>query len=737
MLFLLLALPDRVSYAQRSGDDRPRVGLVLAGGGARGASHVGVLKVLERERIPIDYIAGTSMGSIVGGLYATGMSADEIEQAMLAVDWDGVFNDKVNREDRSYRRKLDDRLWLFGMKPGFSEGNLKLPPGLVQGQKISLLLTSLTIPVADIDSFDDLPIPYRAIAADIQTGEKVALDSGSLARSIRASMAVPAILAPVEIDGRRLVDGGIASNLPVEVVRDMGADIVIAVDLGESLSEHELGESVLGVVDQLTALLVARNVDMERTLLTDSDVHITPDLGDIASGQFERVGEAIPTGVTAADRKLGELRRLSLSEADYAEHVAARDRPLVEYPTIEFVRFDNTTEVSDDFLMGRLQASMRGDPIVGQTFDRQRIQNAIDELYGLDIFARVEYQLVSEENQYGLLISAQEKTWGPNYVQFGAKWNSSMNGNGILSIAVSHLMTELNSWNAEWRNTLAVGEEPGFLSDYYQPLGKGADWFAGGHLLLQQFYVSNFDVGTNDVVEQLQIQRLGALMYGGVEFGHWGRGTFGYTRGGGERKVRIGDPTSPDEDFDLGELSAGLEVDTLDNLFFPKTGHSARAVYRYSDTSLGASENFEQVILGGSIVRSFDRNTFMLYGDYKATIEGVAPPERLFRAGGLFNLSGFEFNQLAGQNFAQVALLYRRDLVNLGPLEVSLGGTVEYGNVWEDRSDIFDDGLLGGSLFLGADTPVGPFYIGWGTSESSNGTFYVSLGAVRNDPVLQ
>ena len=172
----------------------------------------------------------------------------------------GVFKDKVDRKDRSYRRKTDDRLWLYGIKPGFSDGEIKLPPGLVQGQKIGLLLTSLTLPVAEIESFDDLPIPFRAIAADIQTGEKVVLDSGNLAKAIRASMAVPAALSPVPWEGRRLVDGGIASNLPVETVKEMGADIIIAVDLGEPLSEHELGESLLSIVDQLTAMLVVDNV---------------------------------------------------------------------------------------------------------------------------------------------------------------------------------------------------------------------------------------------------------------------------------------------------------------------------------------------------------------------------------------------------------------------------------------------------------------------------------------------
>jgi len=727
-----------VTFAQEPNTERPKIGLVLAGGGARGASHVGVLKVLERERIPIDYVAGTSMGSIVGGMYASGMPPEEIERQMAAIDWDDVFHDKVDREDRSYRRKTDDRLWLFGAKPGFSEGKLKLPPGLVQGQKIGLLLTSLTLPVAEIESFDDLPIPFRAIAADIQTGEKVVLDSGNLAKAIRASMAVPAALSPVPWDGRRLVDGGIASNLPVEVVKDMGADIIIAVDLGEALSEHELGESLLSIVDQLTGMLVRDNVERELAMLEESDILILPDLGDIGSGDFDRVVEAIPPGVVAAESKLDELQQLSISASEYTAHVNARRKPRTDMPIIEFVEFNNSTSVSDEFLLGRLKTTMRGDPVVGQPLDVERIEQAINELYALDIFAHVAYELVEEDGRYGLRLNAIEKSWGPNYIQLGAKWNSSFNGNGVLSIAVSYLKTEMNSWNAEWRTAVAIGDEPGFFTDFYQPLGKGADWFVGGQLVGQEFNVNIFDQGSNNILEQVKIGRIGASAYGGREFGLWGRASLRYTRGSGNREIRIGDPATPDQDFDIGELAVQLEADRMDNRFFPKSGHTASALYRFSDTSLGATSDFEQVLVSGSIARSRGRHTLLFYGDYKSTIEGTAPPERLFRAGGLFNLSGFEYNQLSGQNFAQLGALYRRDFIDMGIMEVSAGVGVDFGNVFQNRSDMsFDNALLGGSVFLAADTPLGPFYLGYGLAETSEGTFYVSIGNVRNDPVLQ
>ncbi len=717
--------------------DRPKIGLVLSGGGARGASHVGVLKVLERERIPIDYITGTSMGSIIGGMYASGMPPEEIERNLVAIDWGTVFDDKVERKDRSFRRKQDDYLWLFGSKPGISGGELKLPPGLVQGQKISLLLTSLTLPVADIDNFDDLPIPFRAVAADIQTGEKVVLDSGNLAKAIRASMSVPAAMAPVNWEGRRLVDGGIASNMPVIAARDMGAEIIIGVDLGIPLSEHEIGESVLGIVDQLTALLVRDNVERELALLTDTDVVLRPDLGDITSGDFERVGEAIPTGVVAAEEKLSALRQLSLSEADYTAHLAARGRTVYSPPVIEFIEFDNRSSLSDEYLEGRIAQAAGGRQLVGSPLDVELIEESINELYGLEVFAHVAYEVVERDGRQGLSVRVLPKTWGPNYVQLGAKWNSSMSGDSVLTVAASLLKTEINSWNAEWRTTIAVGEEPGLRTDFFQPLGYGGQWFVGGMALVSAFDTNVFAEGTDDVTERYRVRRIGGTAYVGREVGHYGRILLDYTLGTGDRRIRIGDPATPDEDFDIGELTLRVDTDRLDDLYFPTRGTLGSASYRIGDDSLGATSDFEQLTMMGVLATSVGNNAFVFSADYRSTVSGTAPLERLFRVGGLFNLSGFEFNELSGQNFAQLMGIYRRDVIHTGIVNLSAGISLEYGNVWQDRSDIeLDDGIFAGSVFVGARTPVGPAFLGYGLAEGRSGTFYIYLGSIRNTPAI-
>jgi len=733
VILITVAGTAGTAFAQNTDSERPRIGLALSGGGARGAAHIGVLKVLEREHIPIDYIAGTSMGSIVGGMYASGMPPEEIEAKLIAVDWDDVFEDKIDRENRSFRRKSDDRLWLIDRKPGYSDGKLKLPSGLVQGQKINNLLTALTLHVADIDDFDDLGIPFRAVAADIRTGEKVVLGSGSLAMAIRASMSIPAIMSPVAWGDMLLVDGGIASNLPIETVRAMGADIIIAVDISTPLKKEDVAQSIFTVAEQLSGFLTRRNVEAELRTLGERDILLIPELGDIESAQFDRIDEAVPTGLQAAEENVAALRAFALNVEAYDAHVAARSQPKSEVPTIEFVRFENESKLSEEFLVAKLEI-----PRLGQTMDVERLEKNIDVLYGLELFSNVSYQLLQEDGEHGLEIHVVPKSWGPDYLQFGVELRSSFSGNGVFNVKASLLKTAMNSWNGEWRTGISVGVEPAFLTDFYQPLGIRSRWFAGASALLDQFNVNVFQPGTNNVEEQFGIKRLAASIYGGREFGTWGRGILTYSRGRGEREIRIGDPSTPDQNFDIGELSFALEVDELDDLYFPTHGYIARAIYKTNQTSLGSDQDYDQALFRGGFARSWGRNTFEGGIDYRTTVSGDAPLERRFRGGGLFNFSGFEFNQLSGQHYGRLIGTYRRELLQVGLGVLWAGTSIEYGNVWENRDDIdIGDGIFAGSVFLGAQTLLGPLHFGYGLAEGGASSFYFYLGPVRDGPALQ
>src|SRR5690554_854065 len=323
--------------------ERPRIGLALSGGGARGGAHIGVLRALEELRVPIDYIAGTSIGAIVGGFYAAGHSTDDLEELVRTIDWDTAFLNITPRQLRSFRRKRDDDSFLVRQRPGLNRGEIELPLGLVQGQMIDLIIAQYTLSASTVDDFDELRVPFRAVAADIATGEAVVLEEGSLARAIRASMALPAALPPVEIDNQLLVDGGIAMNLPVEIARELGADIVIAVDISAALREREELRSVLDVTSQLTNLLTREGVERQRELLVGEDVLLQPEFGpDLTSVDFELMEDAIEYGYAIAMEHRDELERYSLDPEAYAAYLASRPVPrLGEMPIVEFVRLVN------------------------------------------------------------------------------------------------------------------------------------------------------------------------------------------------------------------------------------------------------------------------------------------------------------------------------------------------------------------------------------------------------------
>ena len=312
---------------------------MLGGGGARGSAHVGVLRVLEEMRIPIAYITGNSMGAIVGGLYASGFTPDEIERELKAIDWDDTFADAPPRPDRSFRRKRDDDLYLIGARVGYRDGALHFPLAFIQGQKFDLHLNRLTEHVANVHDFDRLPIPFRAVATDIETGRQVVLRSGNLAKAIRASMAVPGGFAPVEIDGRLLVDGLVADNVPVTAVRAMGAARVIVIDVGTPLLSREEITNAGAVLSQLSTILSQRNVEEQLATLGPRDLLIRPALGDLGTADFERVGDGIAIGEQAVREARAALATFSVPEAEYARLRPRRERAAP--PVIHFVRIEN------------------------------------------------------------------------------------------------------------------------------------------------------------------------------------------------------------------------------------------------------------------------------------------------------------------------------------------------------------------------------------------------------------
>ncbi|HJW44851.1 MAG TPA: patatin-like phospholipase family protein, partial [Lysobacter sp.] len=394
------------------GDARPRIGLALGGGGARGIAHISVLRKIEELRIPVDCVAGTSMGALVGGLYASGMSVDDMEDLVLSTDWKRLFDDTIERAERSYRRKQDDRESLTTVGVGISRGRLKVSPGVLQGERILAMFERSTVGVSAIADFDELPIPYRAIATDLNTGDAVVLDHGSLAMAMRASMSLPGIFQPVEIDGRVLLDGGLVNQVPVDVVRSMGADVVIAVDVGTPLEQLDRNASLLQVISQMTGMLTTGNTRRQLATIAASDVLIVPQLGTtVATGDFDKGREALAIGEQAAAAAQTDLARLSVPEARYA--TTRPPPPSSNLPVIEFVRLDNETPYADELLLSRLHIK------VGEPLDTDVVEAGLLRTYSMGTLASIIYEVVEEDGRTGVLVSARSKPQGPNYLQLG------------------------------------------------------------------------------------------------------------------------------------------------------------------------------------------------------------------------------------------------------------------------------------------------------------------------------
>jgi len=699
---------------------RPRIGLALSGGGARGAAHIGVLQVLEERRVPVDFIAGTSMGALVGGLYASGLSAAELEQVISEMDWADAFADKIPRADRSFRRKRDDDLYLVQHKPGLRGLSLQFPPGLIDGQQIDLLLKRHTLPVVTVRDFDELSIPYRAVAADVVTGEAVVLDHGDLALAMRSSMAIPAVFAPREIEGRLLVDGGITENLPIDVVRRMGADVVIAVDIGTPPTGREGLRSLPAITMQLTTLLSERNRKRQIASLGERDVFIQPDLGTITTASFDRAAETVPIGVRAARAAADELDRLALPAEEYRAHLAARVRRSGRL-AVDELRIVNRSRLADDAIAARIG------PVAGAPLDVDRLETDLDQVFGLELFESVYYDVEREAGRNVLTVTARERGWGPNYVQAGVAAFEDYEGPDF-NVALAYSRTALNRRNGEWRTGLQAGRDPGVFTEWHQPVDRALRAFVHLRAAAGAQAVNTFDA-TGHKTSELEVRRAGLEASAGRELGTWGELRAGVVRESGEIATQVGEPAVPDRGFDTGDAFVQFFVDRLDDVDFPRSGGSLRARVTGGLRALGSDAGYEQGLLEASFAHTRGRWTGFVGGMLGLTLDDDAPTQSLYSLGGFARLSGIEQDELAGQQVALLRATAYRRLSALPVLPLYAGLTAEYGNVFATRSAMrLDEGLASGGAFLGLGTPVGPVFLAYARAEGGRSNYYLTLG---------
>lgn len=703
------------------------MGLVLSGGGARGLAHIGVLKVMREQRVPVDFIVATSMGSIVGGAYAAGRTPDDMEELVKAADWALIFSDRPPREDLSFRRKEDDLRFIGKTELGLKKDGIVFPRGALGSQNLEEFLRSLSRHTSDAANVNDLPILFRAVATDLETGRQVVLDDVPLSVAMRASMSIPGAFAPAQVGGRLLADGGLVRNLPVEVAREMGADVIIAVNVGTPLLPRDSLASALGVAQQMINILTEQNVEISLSKLKPTDVLISPDLTGVSFVDFQRGADLVAIGERAGRAAAARLASLAMTETQYAawESRRARYASVPEIPVTQ-VKVLGAERTNPEAL--RREAADRAGVAPGTTPTHEQLVKAARVLHGSGEFERVDVRTELEAGRRSVVIDVNEKPWGPNYLRIGARAVSDFDTQGSFSLTLQHTRTWVNSWGAEWRNELELGDVRRLLTSFYQPLGPGSPWFVEGSLQAVKTDVDIYegmrrtDRATREVI--------GSYALAGRRLGGVGVLRFGVGHEHYKATPIISSRAESSTSDSATVFRVGTLFDTLDNADFPRRGYALAAdAFRYNYD--GSGDPIVAWQASGLLPVTFGRLTLM----------GIAFSQRSrddrvsFPLGGLFNLSGTPVGAISGSQVAGAATLaYWR----MGQLRGAMGGdwyaglSLEAGRAWRkvdaDRGELHK----AASLFLGLDSIIGPLYFAYGKTFGGDSAFYLFLGRPAN-----
>ncbi|MBU8922841.1 MAG: patatin-like phospholipase family protein [Bacteroidales bacterium] len=708
--------------------ERPKIGLALSGGGARGLALIGALKVIEEQGIPIDYIAGTSMGSIVAGLYAAGLSPGEIEQVMLDMDWEDLFTDHKKRSERTFRRKQDSGARFFDFELGIKDLKPVLAPGLVAGQKFALAIDIPAIYTTDRQDFDELNIPFRAVATDLETGEMVVLDSGSLVHAVRASMSIPGVFAPVHLGGRYLVDGGLVRNLPVDVVKEMGADIIIAIDVGVQIDENSAGtiRSLADVSRQSFNIFLKQT---SKAVLDLANIYIPLSLEGVSPGDFGNAENIIATGEESARRFIEDLSPFSRSKMEYSRFLKRQrsHRPTRHLPAHEMIseiRIDNMTRIDDREIKRRLSVE------VGQPFDRERLRADFLRLYELGIFESVDYRLIEESGETVLLILLREKFYSPDILSLGVDYIDDLNGRSDFAVLARYSRLEMNRFGGDLRADLRLGLSRGISIEWFQPLEPSRVLFISSSVEAVTRTRNIFE--DDHKTAEYQARYVGVGIDAGLQMGKFAEFRFGIEHRRINTVIDVGKIDIPEEWKTRNAMKASMITDFLDDPDFPSSGGAASIRFYSAIKKFGGEEEYETLSFDGAHFVSIRELTLFGTVSGGSDLDTKIPFDEMFLFGGPHSFAGLKEGQKRGGAFASARTGFYLPVVEgkllVGPT-LYIGAYAEVGNVWDTMDDVSADDLdFGGAVFAGLKTIFGPVKIGYGRTEGGDDSFFLTAG---------
>jgi NTE family protein len=721
-IFLLLLLPLPLLAQQNPAPRaRPRIGAALEGGGAMGLAHIGVLKWFEEHHIPVDYVAGTSMGGLVGGFYATGMTPDELKTLIDGMDWRKILSDRTPYEDLAFRRKEDQRAYpnslIFGLRNGLS-----LPAGLNAGHQIGLLIDRITLPYDELPSFDALPVPFRCVATDLVSRKPYVFKDGSLAGALRATMSIPGAFSPVH-DGKAVfVDGGLLNNLPTDVVRQMGAEIVIAVHLEIAPPEAKNIQSVFAVLDQSVHVVVENN---ELRSLAQADAVISVPLQEYHTLDYAKSSQIMNLGYEAASSRARLLEAFALNDADWQEHQKVRAaKKLSDVPTPQFIEVEGTNahEATD---VTRYVKRFQGKPV-----NPEKLDEVLTRLTGVGRYDSAGYRLIEKNGQTGLLVHVVEKNYAPPMLQTAFEVDGSQSGNVDFTMGTRFTFMDVAGFRSEWRTDLLLGNTYGIQTELFRPFRAESRWFFAPHADASD---TTFQIyAKDDPLADYRIYRINIGGDVGYSFGRFSELRVGYEIGSLNTKLRLGSPEIPSVVGRVGQTRLHYLLDHTDDPVIPRRGFSAETNFRWFDQSPGAKDGFPSMDLKWGYFQPVSRAASLFAESEGGTTFGVTStgiPQ--FFLGGPARLGAYGQNEFQGNQYYLFRAGYLHDLLTLPPFlgkKVYAIGSYEIGKMYgvTTGTDLPDDVAAG---FL-AETALGPFFIGGSVGDSGHRKWFFQLGRV-------
>jgi NTE family protein len=702
---------------------RPAIGLALEGGGALGQAHIGVLKWMEEHHVPIDYLAGTSMGGLVGGLYATGKSADDLRTVLKTADWPLLLGGETPYEDLAFRRKEDAREVPNSIQIGLKHG-ATLPPGLNTGHQVNLLLDRETLPYSTIGSFDELPIPFRCVSTELVSGKAYVFQNGSLSDAMRATMSIPGVFAPVRRDDQIFVDGGLLDNLPTDVVRRMGANIVVAVHLQISKVSAQEIQSAFSILGRSVGLVIA---ETEIRGMAGADLLINADVQKYTTTDYEKTDELVGIGYAAAAEKAMLFKPYELDDrawAEYLQEKQSRVRTRIGVP--QFIKVEGV-EGENKVIMEKFLSRVKGKPL-----DQKALGEMLTRLTGVGRYDSVTYDLVQENGQDGLLVRVHEKSYAPPVLQPAFQIDGTQPDNVTFTFGGRLTFMDLAGYRSEWRTDFEVGETYGIASELYRPVHPLGKWFISPFVNASR---TTFDVYShNNPKANYQLDRV----LGGLDFGYaisrFSEIRVGYGVGYTDATLRLGTPDFSSYSGMVDGPRLRYILDHTNEAVIPTQGYYLQSNFIYYDTYPGAKQSFPDLEATAQYFQPvFHRDSIfaVAYGGSTFGYHNIGAPQ--FFLGGVNRLSAYGLNELLGNQYFYGRFGYLRKVFTLPPFvgkQVYLLGQGEIGKMYGDPFPNTPKLSGGGALGLVAETALGPVFIGGAAGDTGHYKWFFQLGRV-------